>query len=52
MVTFQYRKQINNKAQSVMAHVWNISAHLCSSARWADDHDNPDCDMKSRTVDV
>ena len=36
-----------------MAHIWNIGAHLCSSARWADDHDNPDCDiMKSRTEDV
>ena len=36
-----------------MAHVWNIGAHVCSFVRWADDHDNPDCDiMKSRTVDV
>ena len=36
-----------------MAHVWNISAHVCSSARWADDHDNPDRDItKSRTLDV
>ena len=28
-------------------------AHVYSFARWADDHDNPDCDIaKSRTVDV
>ena len=36
-----------------MAHVWNIGAHLCSSARQPGGHDNPDRDvMKSRTLDV
>ena len=36
-----------------MAHVWNIGAHLCSSARQSGGHDNPDCDVtKGRTVDV